>query len=159
VSVLAAILDAHPELPAITWTLSCTGGLAGQVNGIGIPPEEARATFTTWRQALRLDNVKEAPIRDTGVTCPATATTAPSASDSSPTSTTRSPTKQQARQRRQARRPSRAPASIRRTGAGMQQTIAQALPSHDPVVFSPDRSSRPGNRRGRSLRRPVKGTA
>jgi hypothetical protein len=67
VRALAAILDAHAELPAITWTLTAAGGLAGQVNGIGVPPEEARETFTAWRQALRLDSVKEAPIRDTGV--------------------------------------------------------------------------------------------
>jgi hypothetical protein len=67
VRALAAILDAHPELPAITWTLASTGGLAGQVNGIGVPPEEARATFSAWQQALRLGNVKEGPIRDTGV--------------------------------------------------------------------------------------------
>jgi hypothetical protein len=64
---LAAILDAHPDVPAITWTLTQTGSLAGQVNGIGIPPEQARATYTAWQHALRIDSVKETPIRDTGM--------------------------------------------------------------------------------------------
>jgi hypothetical protein len=36
---LAAILDARPGLPAITWTLNQTGSLAGQVNGGNLPPE------------------------------------------------------------------------------------------------------------------------
>jgi len=64
---LATILDVNPDLPAITWTLTGTGSLAGQVNGIGIPPEQARATFTAWQHALGIDSVKEAPIRDTGM--------------------------------------------------------------------------------------------
>lgn len=67
VRTLAAILDTHPDLPAITWTLGSTGGLAGHVNGLGVPPEEVHATFTAWRKALRLEDVKEAPIRDTGI--------------------------------------------------------------------------------------------
>jgi hypothetical protein len=65
--VLADILDAHPDLPAITWTVSWLGGVTGEVFGLGVPPEQARATFTAWQQALRLENVKETPIRDTGI--------------------------------------------------------------------------------------------
>jgi hypothetical protein len=64
---LASILDAHPDLPAITWTVSWLGGVTGEVFGLGIPPEQVRATFTAWQQALRLEHVKETPIRDTGI--------------------------------------------------------------------------------------------
>jgi hypothetical protein len=64
---LAGILDAHPDLPAITWTVSWLGGVTGEVLGLGVPPEQVRATFTAWQQALRLEHVKEAPIRDTGI--------------------------------------------------------------------------------------------
>jgi hypothetical protein len=65
--VLADILDAHPDLPAITWTVSWLGGVNGDVLGLGMPPEQVRATFTAWRQALRLGSVQESPIRDTGI--------------------------------------------------------------------------------------------
>jgi hypothetical protein len=65
--VLAGILDADPGLPAITWTVSWLGGVTGEVFGLGMPPEQARAIFTAWQQALRLENVKETPIRDTGI--------------------------------------------------------------------------------------------
>jgi hypothetical protein len=65
--VLADILDAHPDLPSICWTLGSNGGVIGDVVGLGMPPEEARATFTAWQQALTLQEVKEAPIRETGI--------------------------------------------------------------------------------------------
>jgi hypothetical protein len=65
--VLAGILDADPGLPAITWTVSWLGRVTGEVFGLGMPPEQARAIFTAWQQALRLENVKETPIRDTGI--------------------------------------------------------------------------------------------
>src|SRR5260370_29285523 len=65
--ILADILDAHPDLPAITWTVSWLGGVTGEVYGLGMPPDEARAIFTAWQQALRLEHVKETPIRDTGI--------------------------------------------------------------------------------------------
>jgi hypothetical protein len=65
--VLADILDAHPDLPAITWTVSWLGGVNGDVLGLGVPPEQVRAAFTAWRQALWLEGVKETPIRDTGI--------------------------------------------------------------------------------------------
>jgi hypothetical protein len=32
-----------------------------------MPSEQARATFTAWQQALSLQDVKEAPVRDTGI--------------------------------------------------------------------------------------------
>jgi hypothetical protein len=64
---LADILDAHPDLPAITWTVSWLGGVNADVLGLGVPPEQVRTTFTAWRQALRLEGVKETPIRGTGI--------------------------------------------------------------------------------------------
>jgi hypothetical protein len=64
---LAAILDDHPDLPSISWLLGYMGGLVGEVIGLGVPPEQARATFTAWRHALGIKQVKETPIRDTGV--------------------------------------------------------------------------------------------
>jgi hypothetical protein len=66
VSALAGILDVHPDLPQITWTVGPMGSLSGQVNGLA-PAEEVRATFTAWQRALCLDSVSEVPIRDTGV--------------------------------------------------------------------------------------------
>jgi hypothetical protein len=33
-----------------------------------VAAEGIRATFTAWRHALRAENVREAPIRDTGIT-------------------------------------------------------------------------------------------
>lgn len=64
---LLAILDAHPDLPAISWQVGYIGGLVGEVVGLGVPPEQVRATFTAWQHALGIEHVKEAPIRDTGV--------------------------------------------------------------------------------------------
>jgi hypothetical protein len=57
----------HPDLSQITWTIAPTGGLAGVVNGLA-PAEEVRAAFTAWQHALGVKNVREAAIRDTGVT-------------------------------------------------------------------------------------------
>jgi hypothetical protein len=52
---LAAILDAHPGLPPITWAVGRAGGsLAGRAGG-------SRAAFTAWQQALGLDDVLEVP--------------------------------------------------------------------------------------------------
>jgi hypothetical protein len=64
---LGEIIDAHPDLPAITWTVSWLGGVTGDIIGLGKAPEETRAIFTVWQKALRLEHVKEAPIRDTGI--------------------------------------------------------------------------------------------
>lgn len=67
VRALGDILDSHPDLPQIVWTIGPTGGLTGQVNGLA-PAKEVRATFSAWQHALRLEGVREAPIMDTGVT-------------------------------------------------------------------------------------------
>ncbi len=52
---LAAILKAHPGLPAITWAIGPAGALSGRVNGLTAPAAEVRATFTAWRDALGLN--------------------------------------------------------------------------------------------------------
>jgi len=56
---LARILEAHPQLPAITWTVGPAGSvLAGQVNG---PASAARVreVFDLWRAALALEKHRE----------------------------------------------------------------------------------------------------
>ena len=59
VSELASILDAHPGLPLIAWTVGpAGGGLAGQVTGPG-PAGQARAVFSAWRAALGLEDHRE----------------------------------------------------------------------------------------------------
>ena len=56
---LARILDAHPELPAITWTVGPAGPvLAGQVNGLA-PAARVREVFGLWRAALALEEHRE----------------------------------------------------------------------------------------------------
>ncbi len=61
---LAAILDAHPGLPLITWAVGPAGGsLAGRVTG-PVPGVGVRAVFTAWQQALGLDDVVEIPAGD-----------------------------------------------------------------------------------------------
>ena len=55
---LAAILDAHPGLPLIAWTVGPAGGsLAGRADG----PRDA---FAAWQQALGLDDLLEVPAGD-----------------------------------------------------------------------------------------------
>jgi hypothetical protein len=56
---LAAILDAHADVPVIAWTVSAFGGsLSGQVIA---PASQVRGLFTAWQRALRLDDVAETP--------------------------------------------------------------------------------------------------
>jgi hypothetical protein len=51
---LTTILDAHPDLPRIAWTVGPAGSvLAGQVNGLA-PAAQVREVFTAWRLALAL---------------------------------------------------------------------------------------------------------
>jgi hypothetical protein len=55
---LAAVLDAHCDLPVIAWTISpAGGGLSGRV----APASSAsiRAAFAAWRHALALEDVTE----------------------------------------------------------------------------------------------------
>jgi hypothetical protein len=56
---LAAILDAHPDLPVIAWTVTASAGaLSGQVLA---PAAGRRGLFGEWRQALELDEATETP--------------------------------------------------------------------------------------------------
>lgn len=56
---LARILDAHPQLPAIAWTVGPAGSvLAGQVNGLA-PAARVRGVFDAWRAALALEEHRE----------------------------------------------------------------------------------------------------
>jgi hypothetical protein len=56
---LAAVLAGHPELPAIAWTVTASGGaLSGQVL---IPVAGRRGLFGQWRKALGLGEVTETP--------------------------------------------------------------------------------------------------
>lgn len=58
---LGRILDAHPELPPIAWTVGPAGCvLAGRVNGLA-PAGQVRATFGAWRAALGLEQYREQP--------------------------------------------------------------------------------------------------
>jgi len=55
---LAAILDAHPGIPVIAWTVTASGGaLSGQV----LAAAGRRGLFGQWRQALGLGEVTETP--------------------------------------------------------------------------------------------------
>lgn len=59
---LAAILDAHPDLPAIAWTLAPAGSvLTGQVSGLA-PAAQVRGVFAAWRLALELEDYRELPM-------------------------------------------------------------------------------------------------
>jgi len=59
---LAVILDGHPDLPVIAWTVTASGrALSGQVLA---PAEGRRRLFGQWRQALGLDGVTETPARN-----------------------------------------------------------------------------------------------
>lgn len=56
---LARILDAHPELPAIAWTVGPAGCvLAGRVGGLD-PSRQVRDVFTAWQAALGLRDYRE----------------------------------------------------------------------------------------------------
>jgi len=60
---LAAILAAHQDLPAITWTITPGGGLTGQALVPG-DPRGSRELFTAWREALGLQDVQETTMGD-----------------------------------------------------------------------------------------------
>ena len=52
VAELARILECHPELPCITWTVGpASSVLIGRVSGLA-PALQARQAFAAWRQAL-----------------------------------------------------------------------------------------------------------
>lgn len=56
---LARILDSHPELPCITWTIGPAGSVVvGRVSGLA-PAGQVRQVFRAWHQALRLGEYRE----------------------------------------------------------------------------------------------------
>ena len=58
---LARILEGHPELPCIAWTVGpASSVLIGQVSGLG-PAQQARQACAAWRQALGLGECREQP--------------------------------------------------------------------------------------------------
>lgn len=61
---LAAILQAHLDLPVIAWTVGSAGSrLVGRVDGFA-SPGQVRAAFEVWRAALRLTEYGEVTSRD-----------------------------------------------------------------------------------------------
>ncbi|MGH3259524.1 MAG: hypothetical protein ACRDOU_29670 [Streptosporangiaceae bacterium] len=82
---LARILEGHPELPCIAWTVGpASSVLTGRVSGLAPAPQVRRA-FAAWRQALGLGECREQPgcggtsrlhaaARSSGVTVRLTAT-------------------------------------------------------------------------------------
>ena len=58
---LARILESHPELPCIAWTVGpASSVLIGQVSGLA-PAPQVRQVFAAWRQALGLGECREQP--------------------------------------------------------------------------------------------------
>lgn len=82
---LAVLLDAHDDLPLITWTVGPAGSvLVGRVSGL-FPAAQAREVFAAWKKGLELGNAREdqmsggttvlhASARGRGVTVRLTAT-------------------------------------------------------------------------------------
>jgi hypothetical protein len=82
---LAAILEAHDDLPLITWTVGPAGSvLVGRVSGL-FPAAQAREVFAAWQKGLALGDAREdqmsggttalhAAVRDREVTVRLTAT-------------------------------------------------------------------------------------
>jgi hypothetical protein len=60
-SELARILEGHPELPCIAWTVGpASSVLIGQVSGLAAA-WQVRQAFAAWRQALGLGECREQP--------------------------------------------------------------------------------------------------
>jgi len=56
---LAAILQAHPGLPIIAWTVCSAGAkLVGRVNGLA-PATDVRTVYEIWRTTLSLTEHRE----------------------------------------------------------------------------------------------------
>jgi hypothetical protein len=61
---LAAILDAHRDLPVLAWTVGPAGAtLVGQVNAFA-PEAQVRQVFHTWRTALAVPDPGQATFSD-----------------------------------------------------------------------------------------------
>jgi hypothetical protein len=58
---LTRILEGHPELPCITWTVGPAGSVVtGRVSGLG-PSRQVQQVFRAWQQALGLGDCSERP--------------------------------------------------------------------------------------------------
>jgi hypothetical protein len=58
---LARILEGHPELPCISWTVGPAGSvLAGRISGLA-PAWQVRQAFSAWQRALGLGASSELP--------------------------------------------------------------------------------------------------
>ena len=58
---LARILEGHPELPCIIWTVGPASSVViGQVSGLA-PAPQVRQVFAAWRQAQGLGECREQP--------------------------------------------------------------------------------------------------
>ena len=69
---LAAILDAHPDLPVIAWTVASAGSiLVGHVSGPA-PADQLRRTFDMWWEMLGHTPAEEVRFRDGTVVVKAT---------------------------------------------------------------------------------------
>jgi hypothetical protein len=69
---LAAILDAHPDLPVIAWTVASAGSiLVGQVSGPA-SADQRRRTFDMWREMLLHTPAEEVRCSDGTVVVKAT---------------------------------------------------------------------------------------
>jgi hypothetical protein len=56
---LGSILDRHPDLPVIAWTVGPAGSvLIGHVNGLS-PAAQVRRAFEAWQSALALQDYRE----------------------------------------------------------------------------------------------------
>jgi hypothetical protein len=56
---LARVLDSHPELPCIAWTVGPAGSVVvGRVSGLA-PAGQVRQVFGAWRRALGLGECRE----------------------------------------------------------------------------------------------------
>lgn len=56
---LARILECHPELPCITWTVGpASSVVVGRISGLA-PAGQARQLFRAWQQALGLGEYTE----------------------------------------------------------------------------------------------------
>jgi hypothetical protein len=64
---LGSILERHPDLPVITWTVGPAGSvLIGRVNGLS-PAAQVRRVFEAWQSALALQDYREDPARSGAV--------------------------------------------------------------------------------------------
>lgn len=58
---LARILEGHPELPCIAWTVGPAGSvIIGRISGLA-PARQVRQAFDAWQQALGLGQCRERP--------------------------------------------------------------------------------------------------